>query len=281
MAVRERHWRPARNMTLRGVGALCMLLALCGIGAVRGEAIKFDSLKAGNRTYRNITVLGASETDLYFKHSRGIANVKLKYLEPEMQKRFDFDPRAAAEAERRQLQEDTAYHETVAIELSTRAQKAIKATRDAAATSEDSLADPVTNQSLINQPAPKLTVEQWLGEKPVTEDRALLVFFWSTWSIPCRKAIPELNNYHKKFRDKLVVVGLSAEPLAELSAFSDTKIEFPLAIDTKSTLAIAANVTSVPMVLLVDAKGVVRYQGHPAALETAKLRKLLAAESNE
>lgn len=266
---------------LRGVGALFLWLALCGIAAIGAEAIKFDSLKARNRTYYDITVLGASETDLYFKHSRGIANVKLKYLEPEMQTRFDYDPRLAEEAERRQLQEDSAYQETVAIELSTRAQTAIKATRDEAATSEDSLADPVTNQSLINQPAPKLTVEQWLGEKPATEDRALLVFFWSTWSIPCRKAIPELNNYHKKFHDQLAVIGLSAEPFAEVSALSEPKIEFPLAIDTKRTLALAINVTSVPLVLLVDAKGVVRYQGHPAALETAKLRKLLGAESKE
>ena len=78
-----------------------------------------------------------------------------------------------------------------------------------------------------------------------------------------------------------MVVGLSAESFAEVAAFSEVKIEFPLATDTKRTLASLANVTSVPQVLLVDAKGVVRYQGHPAALGTEKLRKLLASESKD
>jgi len=193
----QQGWLRRRSIRyLYPAGVLFKFLALWEISAAGGEAIKLDVLKAGSRTYHNIMVLGASETDLYFKHSGGIANVKLKYLEPETQKQFNFDAKAAAEAERRQLQEDSAYHDTVASELSTRAQDAIKAARDSAASSENSLADPATNQSLINQPAPKLIVERWLGETPVTQGRAWLVFFWNTWSIPCRKAIPDLNSYH-------------------------------------------------------------------------------------
>lgn len=246
------------------------------------EQVKLNSLKVGTKTYRRVTVLGASETDLYFKHAGGIANVKLKYLEPEMQQRFAYDPKAAEEAELRQMREDSAYFETVALDVTTRAQKAAAAAAAAAAASEraanseHSLADPISSQSLLNQTAPKIEVGKWLGEKPATEGKAVLVFFWTTWSVPCRKAIPEMNSYQKTFRDQLVVIGLSAQEEKEVADFSDVKIDFPLAVDTNSTLAGAAGVTSVPQVLLIDAKGIVRYVGHPAALNSAALKKLFA-----
>jgi len=240
------------------------------------EPVKMDSLKVGGRTYRKLIVLGVSETDLYFRYDHGIANVKLKYLEPELQKRFDYDPKAAEEAERRQVQEDAAYHETVAIELTERAQKAMRAAAEAVASTEDSLSDPVSNQSLLNRPAPKLDLGKWLGETPATEGKAVLVFFWTTWSVPCRKAIPEMNSFHKKFHDKLVVVGLSAQDEKDVAGVGDVKIDFPVAVDPKGKLAVAAGVTCVPQVLLIDAKGVVRYVGHPAALDASILKKLLA-----
>ena len=254
---------------------------LCLWTPASGEQVKLDSLKVGARTFERITVLGSSETDLYFKHTRGIANVKLKYLEPEMQKLFDYDPKASAAAELRQAKEDEAFHETVALELTTRAQRAIESARHAATSTADSLADPVSVVSLLNQAAPKLTVEKWLGEIPDLKDRAVLVFFWSTWSVPCRKFIPEMSAYQKTFSDQLVVIGLSSQPMKELMEFNDSRIDFPLAMDTKNRLGNTAAVTSVPFVLLTDVKGIVRYQGHPGALDATKLRKLLNPETKE
>jgi len=258
-----------------GFGGVVVWLVMASV-VPAAEPVKLDSLKVGSRTYRKIIVLGVSETDLYFRHDHGIANVKMKYLDPEMQKRFDYDPKAAEEAERRQLQEDAAFHETVAIQLTERAQKSLKAAAEAAASTEDSLADPISNQSLLNKPAPKLDVGKWLGEAPITEGKAVLVFFWTPWSVPCRKMISEMNSYHKKFRDKLVVVGLSAQDEKDVADVGDVKIDFPLAVDPKSKLAGAAGVTCVPQVLLIDAKGVVRYVGHPAALDSSILKKILA-----
>src|SRR6187399_2305509 len=91
------------RLVMRWMCATVAML-LCG-ASFAAQQIKFDSLKAGSRTYRDVVVLGASETDLYFKHSRGISNVKFKYLDASVQKMFDFDPKAAAEAEKRQEQE--------------------------------------------------------------------------------------------------------------------------------------------------------------------------------
>jgi peroxiredoxin len=273
----KRHTDTVSCRTAIAIPLLTAVLALpISVSLAAVEQVKLDSLKAGAKTYHQVTVLGASETDLYFKHDGGIANVKFKYLEPEIQKRFDYDPKAAVAAEQRQIQEDSAYHETVALEVVAHAQRtAVAAATESATEMEESLADPISGKSLLNRPAPKIEVGKWLAEKPTTEGKAVLVFFWTTWSVPCRKAIPEMNAHQITFRDQLVVIGLSAQEEKELADFSEVKIDFPLAVDPKSKLAAAVGVTSVPQVLLIDARGIVRYVGHPAALDPAALKKIL------
>lgn len=250
---------------------------------LKAEETKMNTLKVGSRTYRRVTILGVSETDLYFRYSKGISNVKLRNLSPELQKKFGYDPKAAAEAERRQAEDDSAYFETVAVDIETHAQKVAAAEAAAAdlaakkaASTDASLADPLSKHSLVNQPTPKLDFGHWLGDKPDTEGKAILIFFWATWSAPCHKVIAEMNALNKEFHDQLVVIGWSAEEESAVSKYSDVKIEFPLALDPKGALASAAGVNSVPQAMLIDAQGIVRYVGHPAALNADALKKLVA-----
>jgi len=58
---------------------------------------KLPVLKVGSQTYSNVTVLQVTATDLFFTAGKAMANAKLKDLDPELQKRFHFDP-AKAEA---------------------------------------------------------------------------------------------------------------------------------------------------------------------------------------
>ena len=173
------------------------------------EQLKLASLGAGARVYRNVTVLDFNTTDVYFTHEGGMNNMKLRYLEPGLQKRFHYDPEAAAKAEVQQAADDALYNKSIASNMVARAQQAALAARRAAATSEDSLADPVSKQSLIGKPAPAIKGEKWLGEKPALEGKLTLVAFWAPWSIPCRNYIPELAGLQKKFVGKLVAVGVT------------------------------------------------------------------------
>ncbi len=245
--------------------------------ALRAAApVKLDSLKVGATTYSNVTVIGANKTDLYFTHAGGIANVKLKNLPPELQEKFGYDPRVAAEAERKQGEDQKLYLNSLASNLVAQARQTARAAQPPPPSSEDSLADPVSDRSLLGKRAPAVEVEKWLSDRPALEGKFVLVSFWAPWSLPCRKYIPELNGLQKKFADKLVVVGLTAEPEAALEEMAAPKLEFASAIDTQARLSAAAGVTSVPFILLVDPRGVVRYQGHPGALDEKKLQALLA-----
>jgi len=191
----------------------CLLLpAFCTLGI----SLKLDYLTAGSTTYSNVTVLGANATDLYFKHNRGIANVKLRYLGPELQKRFDYDPKAAAEAEKKQNEDEALYQSELASRIAAEAAKATQPGRKAVFTSEDSLADPISDRSLLGKPAPPLDLDKWLGDKPALEGKFVLVSFWAPWSIPCRRWIPDLNELQRKFRSSLVVVVSVRNPKAKL-----------------------------------------------------------------
>src|SRR2546426_9241383 len=104
-------------------------------------------------------------------------------------------------------------------------------------------------KSFLNQKAPELVVEKWLTKEPDRKGKFVLIDFWATWCGPCRKAIPELNAFHKKFGDKLVVIGISDEAESKVTAFTDPKIEYFSAIDTKSRTKDAMEVAGIPHVI--------------------------------
>jgi thiol-disulfide isomerase/thioredoxin len=250
-----------------------LLPAFCSVAA----GLRLGSLTVGSTTYSNVTVLGANTTDIYFKHDHGIANVKLRYLGPELQKKFDYDPKAAAEAEKKQSEDDALYQNELASRVAAEAAKKVaQPGNKAVVSSEDSLADPISDRSLLGKVAPPLDLDTWLSDKPVLEGKFVLVAFWAPWSIPCRKWIPDLNALQKEFHANLVVVGVCSESESEIAEMSATKLEFPAGIDSRGILSAVAGVTSVPCVLLLDPKGIVRYAGHPAALTEKKLQAFFA-----
>jgi len=91
----------------------------------------------------------------------------------------------------------------------------------------------------------------------------VLVDFWATWCGPCRKAIPELNEFHKKFGDKLVVIGISDETEDKVKKMTAPKIEYFSAIDTKARMKKTVGVEGIPHIMIIDPQGIVRWEGFP------------------
>jgi cytochrome c biogenesis protein CcmG, thiol:disulfide interchange protein DsbE len=118
-------------------------------------------------------------------------------------------------------------------------------------------------KSFLNQKAPELVVEKWITPPPDTKGKFVLVDFWATWCPPCRRAIPELNTFQKKFADKLVVIGISDETEAEVQKLRDPKIEYAVAIDTQARTKKEVQVEGIPHIMLMDPSGVVRWEGYP------------------
>ena len=118
-------------------------------------------------------------------------------------------------------------------------------------------------KSFLNQKAPRFEVEKWLTATPDTKGKFVLIDYWATWCGPCRKAIPELNAFHKKFGDKLVVIGISDESEEAVKKMAEPKMDYFVAIDTKARMKKALEVQGIPHVIIMDPDGIVRWEGFP------------------
>src|SRR6266480_1370794 len=74
---------------------------------------QFLVLKVGSEVYSNVTVTSVSTTEIFFTHSRGIGNAKLKNLEPALQKHFHFDSTKAAAQQSEQAKANALYTQTL------------------------------------------------------------------------------------------------------------------------------------------------------------------------
>ena len=72
-----------------------------------------------------------------------------------------------------------------------------------------------------------------------------------------------MNALHKKFGTNLVVIGISDESEAAVRKMTTPKIDYFLALDSKERMKKAVGVTGIPHVLILDPKGIVRWEGFP------------------
>lgn len=138
--------------------------------------------------------------------------------------------------------------------------------------------------------APKLKPDSWVQGEPLTDlnaDRVHLIAFWSAINAPSAKAIPVLNDYHRRFAARgLKVLGVSVweESLTRVKDFIKGRgdaMVFPVAFDGREangTVAAdwleAADLNGIPYLFAVRA-GKVLWHGHPSELDEKKLLTML------
>ena len=268
-----------------------MKLILCALSMIATSLLtqvanaqdKFEVLTAGAETYKNVTVTGVSATHLQFMHSRGAASVKLKDLSPELQKHFAYDASKATTAEKSQKAADAQYRSNLTAAAKNPAPKPGTKSEIAAKQADDErdiVAPEIHAKSFRGTKPPKFEAEAWLGNQPDTRGKFILIDFWATWCGPCRASIPHLNGLQSKFKDKLVIIGLTDEPLNTVKGMKSPRIEYAVASDTKGRMLGAAQVQGIPHAMLIDPNGIVRFEGMPHYLNDQSLAKLMQKYGN-
>jgi len=133
----------------------------------------------------------------------------------------------------------------------------------AADTGQAATTDEAPLVQLLKDPVdvPAFTVRDIDGKTISLADlkgKVVLVNFWATWCPPCRAEIPDLVKLQDKYRDKLIVLGISEDEVepAQVKAFAtEQKMNYPIVMATAELRQIFRGVAALPTTFVLDTEG--------------------------
>lgn len=144
------------------------------------------------------------------------------------------------------------------------------------AAAADIVGKPAPDFALRSLKGPSVRLSEHLGE-------VVVINFWATWCGPCRQEMPLLDELYGKYQlAGLILLSVniddSVEPAIEMA--QTLAVSYPVLFDTRKEVSRAYEVSAMPVTVLVDRAGVVRYvsEGYKPGYEkryTEKLRELL------
>jgi cytochrome c-type biogenesis protein len=114
------------------------------------------------------------------------------------------------------------------------------------------------------KPAPDIELKSITGEPLRLSDlrgRVVLLNFWATWCMPCRKEIPDLNNMHHDLEAQgLTVVGVLWDDAdADINAFrNEIKMDYELVVGESSIGDKFGGIQGLPTTFIIDRDGRIR-----------------------
>jgi thiol-disulfide isomerase/thioredoxin len=142
--------------------------------------------------------------------------------------------------------------------------------------------------SFIKDPIaiPELTMKTLDGRTITNKDlrgKVTLVNFWATWCPPCREEIPDLIKLQERYKEHLVIVGVSSDegPTDVVARFAaDHRMNYPIVMETPQLTKAFPGIYALPTTFIVDSelkmvkKHVGRLNPGIVELETRVLAKL-------
>lgn len=147
--------------------------------------------------------------------------------------------------------------------------------------------------ALLGTEAPEISVRDWIMGEPATlgslRGRVVLLEFWATWCKPCREMFGKLKRLDEEYRERgLEIVALTRHYFAyrgtadsqaeELELISKTVREhgltFRVGVSEDEKTQELYGATGMPMLCLIDRRGVVRY-AHFGGGDDTKFKEVL------
>jgi thiol-disulfide isomerase/thioredoxin len=90
--------------------------------------------------------------------------------------------------------------------------------------------------------------------------KVVIINFWATWCVPCKKEIPDLSKLYLKYRDKgLVILGILTNDQATdadlLNFSSDYEMEYPTVRANSDIMVTYEYPDALPMTFIFDRQG--------------------------
>jgi len=266
---------------------IIIALGLLGAMSVRADE-KLPVLQVGTDIYSNVTVLTVTATDVYFTYNngKGMANAKLKSLNPELQKHFHYNSAKAGETEQKQVQANAEYHNQIASQPTPQTADNSEAVRSQSTPDTYGDVSAKYTSSTVTRTgdiSPIFSIHTIDGQDINFRDKVVVLDFFATWCGPCRKEMPYVEKYlWEQFKDKgLIVVAVGdGHTEQEVETFQrQNGYSLLFAADPKEEIYRQFATDYVPRCVLIGKDGRIKCQ--TVGFSTEDLNTLVAGANNE
>ena len=129
-------------------------------------------------------------------------------------------------------------------------------------------ASSLASSGMEGQKAPDFALKSSTGENlRLSEYRGdvVMINFWATWCGPCRQEMPlldELYNRYQRVGFNLLGVNIDDDSRRAMQMAEELGIDFPVLFDATKEVSRLYEVEAMPVTVLVDREGTVRYVHH-------------------
>ena len=264
---------------------IVLLMILTALAGFARAGDKLSSLQVGSQVFSNVTITKVDATDIFFTHSAGMANVKIKNLSPELQKQFNFDSQKAKVEELKQAGNKTNYHNELLRQPAPKVEDAAGARMPVAAgiygeVSEQYVSATVTRTGDVS---PLTSIRTIDGQNLDFRGHPVVINLFATWCGPCREEMPYIEKYlWQGFKGQgLIVIAVGrSHKKEEVAAFQkQSGFTFYFAEDPKLEIYGKFATRYIPRCILIGKDGRIKCQ--TVGFSPADFRKLIVGATVE
>ncbi len=120
---------------------------------------------------------------------------------------------------------------------------------------------------LETQLAPRVVARTLTGGSlslQAQQPKPVLLVFWASWCLPCRKEVPQLHALMDQYGDSISVIGVNmGEPVGKAqAAATEMGMRYPSLLDTDGAIASNWRVRTLPLGIILDGDGRIRFRGN-------------------
>ena len=126
----------------------------------------------------------------------------------------------------------------------------------------------LASSGLEGRTAPDFALKSSTGENlRLSEYRGdvVMINFWATWCGPCRQEMPLLDELYTRYQRvgfNLLGVNIDDDSRRAMQMIEELGVNFPVLFDAKKEVSKLYEVDAMPVTVLVDREGNVRYVHH-------------------
>ncbi len=111
--------------------------------------------------------------------------------------------------------------------------------------------------------APDFELQDLQGQNVRLSDlygKPILLNFWASWCPPCRKEMPDLQEFFSRYGDKIHVIGINSNdhPQSVQEFLSQYGVTYTNLLDTQGKIFVLYKLTGLPTSFFIDENGIIR-----------------------